>query len=231
MARDLDVNTVPAVDQNRQMYFELAKGSGTRVLFVGNSVTKHEPKAEIGWYGDHGMCASCKERDYVHILMDKIREQDPHAAFGILQVAPFEWSFHQGFDIPQACREGGEFAPDVVILFFGANVDGSFDADPEKMALFAKRYEELRNFLCQKRTVTVIHCGSFWNRPRLDAQKRQVAIRYQDDYVDLGDFSQTEAVRDPKFNHPNDLGMEKIAQRIWQILQIRKFGKGEEFVV
>ena len=39
-----------------------------RILFLGNSLTLHGPKAEIGWAGNWGMAASGQEKDHVHLL-------------------------------------------------------------------------------------------------------------------------------------------------------------------
>ena len=54
-------------------------GKGIRVLFAGNSITRHGPKEEIGWYGDYGMAASCEENDYVHVMMAAIREKTTYS--------------------------------------------------------------------------------------------------------------------------------------------------------
>lgn len=39
-----------------------------RLLFAGNSITRHGPAPEIGWDHDHGMAASGPDHDYVHRL-------------------------------------------------------------------------------------------------------------------------------------------------------------------
>jgi alpha-galactosidase len=35
----------------------------TKVLFLGNSITKHGPKADIDWKGNWGMAASAEAND------------------------------------------------------------------------------------------------------------------------------------------------------------------------
>ena len=53
-------NTVSAENQLKTelpIFFENKDGNGKRVLFVGNSITLHEAKEEIGWYGNYGMAA------------------------------------------------------------------------------------------------------------------------------------------------------------------------------
>ena len=66
---DLQVNPVPAIGQNAedQKAFDPAK-KGPRVLFVGNSITLHSPRPQIGWTSNWGMAASARDKDYVHLL-------------------------------------------------------------------------------------------------------------------------------------------------------------------
>ena len=49
-ANDFQANPVPALGQNarNQTAFDAAK-KGPRVLFVGNSITLHGPRPQIGW--------------------------------------------------------------------------------------------------------------------------------------------------------------------------------------
>ena len=66
---DLQANPVPAIGQNAkdQKVFDPAK-KGPRVLFVGNSITLHGPRPQIGWTNNWGMAASARDKDYVHLL-------------------------------------------------------------------------------------------------------------------------------------------------------------------
>ena len=45
-----------------------------RILFLGNSITRHGPKEAIGWNGNWGMAASSLDKDYVHILLRSLAE-------------------------------------------------------------------------------------------------------------------------------------------------------------
>ena len=87
-ADDLQANPVPALGQNAkdQKAFDPAK-KGPRVLFVGNSITLHGPRPQIGWTNNWGMAASARDKDYVHLLQKKIAAVRPDAQCCLLQVA------------------------------------------------------------------------------------------------------------------------------------------------
>lgn len=42
------------------------------VTIFGNSIVAHDPAPDIGWTGDWGMAASCRDSDFVHILKKEI---------------------------------------------------------------------------------------------------------------------------------------------------------------
>mgnify|MGYP004501764417 CR=1 FL=1 len=81
-------NIVPSKNQNEKCMFWEISGN-PKILFVGNSITKYAPKADINWLNDCGMAASQTDKDYVHIIKQKIRQKHHDASFGILQVADF----------------------------------------------------------------------------------------------------------------------------------------------
>ena len=72
--KDLQENIIPAEGQNEKDYFSEGNG-GLKILFVGNSISRHAPKPEVGWTGDWGMAASEAEKDYLHLIVAKIKEK------------------------------------------------------------------------------------------------------------------------------------------------------------
>lgn len=214
--KDLQENIVPAENQNSGDFFVHKEGTGVRVMFVGNSITKHAPKPQIGWNNDHGMAASSIDKDYVHILEKRISEIDGNAAFSILQVAHYEREF-QNTDAAVYYKEQAKFKPDVVVMFFGANVSKEYDVSTAPKRKFGEAFEQLRNVLDTGNTFFLISDG-FYIRPVLDAEKKKVAEKYGDAYVDLTDIRAREDSHG-MYNHPGDLGMQLIADRFWETLK------------
>ena len=46
-----------------------------KILFLGNSITKHGPKADIDWSGNWGMAASAEAKDYVHVFAKALSDK------------------------------------------------------------------------------------------------------------------------------------------------------------
>ena len=219
---NLQENIVPSQNQNAFRVFR-QDNNGIRILFVGNSVTRHGPKPSIEWYRDCGMAASDIEHDYVHILMRKIHEIHPNAGYCIAQVAEVE----QQYDNPAVLanyEEAAEFGADIVVLFFGANVPKKkCDLYSEQVSVFENTYRKMRNLFC-KDGAAVFHVEGFYIRPVLDEVKRKISKEYGDVFVELGEIRTREETHG-LYNHPNDKGMEAIADCIWKEMEpyINKF--------
>ncbi len=214
--KNLQENIVPAVNQVKQLVFP-HENSGIRILFAGNSITKHSPKPQIGWHNDCGMAASAPEKDYVHLLMQKIWKYDANAAYCIAQVGSYEANLFTASP-EQNYRKAAEFQADILIMFFGANVPKSYDTDPNPPKTFGRAYEEMRNFLNAGNHAAVFHSQGFYIRPKLDAEKLAVAAKYGDSFMRLGDIV-TRKETHGQFNHPSDLGMKQIAEVFWSHIE------------
>lgn len=214
----LQENIVPATDQNKGSFFprDDVTGDGLKILFVGNSITKHAPKADIGWFGDWGMAATSLENDYVHKTMSKIREIRQGCGFAMLQVAEYERQFYtlHPSDVYKAAKD---YRPDIVVMFFGANVSLEYDTAENPPRTFGEAYEELRNLLDSGKT-QFIHLQGFYIRPVLDNEKELIAKKHGDIFINIEDIRNREDTHG-RFNHPNDFGMEKIAERIFEELK------------
>ena len=212
--KDLQENIVPAKGQNTTDFFLLKEGTGPAVLFIGNSIAKHAPRPEIGWYRDCGMAASCEEKDYVHRLMARIEALYPDAAFAVISASRYATCFYEktptdlyGVQPP--------FRPDLVYMFIGANVPFPYDTDPNPPKTYGQAYEDLRNYFDKEGKTVFFHSQGFYIRPNLDAEKEAVSRKYGDTFISIADFRELPETHG-EFNHPSDYGMERIAARFWE---------------
>ncbi|MBO5913480.1 MAG: SGNH/GDSL hydrolase family protein [Clostridia bacterium] len=215
--KDLQENIVPAINQNSGSFYPQGGGNGVKVLFVGNSITKHAPKPSIGWNRDCGMAASSIDNDYVHITAAKIKAIDPEMSFAILQVAGFEREF-QTKDIYTDYKPAIDYKADIIIMFFGANVSKEYDKIENPEIRFGDKYKELRNALNSHGTAKVYHSEGFYLRTVLNAEKKAVAESLGDTYIELGDIKTREDTHG-QFNHPSDKGMEEIADLFFNTIE------------
>lgn len=212
------VNVVPAENQTRQEIQSLGKeGSGLRFLFVGNSITRHGPKPSIGWTNDCGMAASSIDKDYVHQMMALVKRDFPNASFKLVNVALFERGFAT-LDLASRYASLRAYQADVLVFFFGANVPHQYDLDPNPAKRFGVAYGALRDYLNPTGKALVLHSQGYYKRPKLDSEKREVAQSRGDLFVSMESIQNDPACRG-RFNHPSDVGMERIAKLFWSVLR------------
>lgn len=221
----LDKNTVKATNQLKEtnyVRFTNENGKGKRVLFVGNSITLHGKKPEIGWLNEWGMAASSKENDYAHRLMKKISENDPDTAFCICQVSAWESKYKDGRELYNLFENARNFEADIIIMRFVENCPRQ---DFEKQ-IFKTEAKSLLQYLNPNGNAEIILTTSFWHHPGDEAiielaQEEGLPLVT---LCDLGDNDEMKAIG--KFehtgvaNHPGDLGMQHIADRIFNLLKM-----------
>lgn len=217
-------NTVAATNQlkdSEDVTFENPNGQGVRVMFVGNSITLHGIKHDIGWHNRCGMAASSKDKDYVHQLISKIDAVKEDVAYCICQVASWESKYKNGLEKVQRIYESArEFKADIIVLRLIENCpfDG-FDSEIFKLEL-----TKLLDYLNPTKTKKVVITTGFW-RHCGDEAIREFAAEHNIPLVELGDLGAMDEMKaiglfehEGVANHPGDLGMEKIAERIYEKL-------------
>lgn len=204
--------------------FEHENGKGIRVLFVGNSITRHAPKSEIGWENDWGMAASSKEKDYVHLLQKQILQKEPQASFCVCQMAEWERNYKDGEKLLLQFEKARDFRADLIIMRLIENCAvQNFDS-----VCFRNEYEKLLHYFNPNGNAKVIITSSFWKHPG-DEALEMLSKEKIFDYVFLGDLGEQAEMRaDGLFAHegvamhPGDLGMQTIALRV--------YGKAEQYL-
>lgn len=219
MDKLIDRNTVSAecqVDINDKIFTLGDRGTADfTVLILGNSMTLHGVKEDIGWFRRCGMAASDRSRDYVHLLFARLNER-VKTFFVVAQYADWETSYDR-FDLSKTDETAAFGCPDLIIFRLGENVRRR-DIDALSGAI-----KSLLEKLSGKST-KIIATTCFWKEDSIDAAIKNAAVSLGADVVELGDLGEDPKMRaDGLFEHkgvalhPGDKGMESIADRIYGV--------------
>ena len=222
------VNTVPGTDQLKEkeyLRFMAVPGAQKKVLIVGNSITRHGPKADIGWYGDWGMAASEPEKDYVHLVEKGLTEYFGPVSLCVAQASAWESCEHAAKSriLQERYRKAADFGADIVIIRIGENIDpGKTDVQE-----LAADFEELIRYFTGKRPDgKVVITGMFWQLPEQEAAVKLAAERGKYHFVELKSLGMDERMtakglfeHEGVAGHPGDMGMQQIAKRILEAVK------------
>jgi hypothetical protein len=202
------------------------KPSFHRVLFLGNSITKHGPKEEIGWSGNWGMAASSEDRDFVHLVSKALSgSAGPPLETMVRNVSGFERDY-ASYDLNPLLGELIEFDSDLVILAIGENVPKPDSAEAERT--FADRTREFLEALKREDGPVILVRSCFWGNETKDKILRQVCEDVGGIFVDISQLSEDKSnfarsERDFAHKgvaaHPGDKGMRAIADAILKALE------------
>lgn len=197
-----------------------------KVLFLGNSITKHGPKADIDWSGNWGMAASAEDKDYVHLVTKSLQSRPgPAPVVLVRNIADFERA-HAGYDIAGKLKEAVTFEADLIILAIGENVPAL--KTPEDKAKFQADVTTLLRTLQAGRQPTIIVRSCFWANTAKDDALRGACAAVGGTYVDISTLAKDErnyARSERAFknagvaNHPGDQGMAAIADAITKAIR------------
>ncbi len=220
----IDKNDVPAEKQlktDTPLFYENKDGKGIRILFVGNSITLHGYKPDIGWYGvNYGMAASAKENDYAHLVMREVKKKDDDAACAICQASQWELNYKDCDDVLYKYDEIRDFDADIMIMRIVENCPTQ-NFDSEK---FFENYKKLIDYINPNGKARVILTTGFWKHPG-DDEIIRVGKEREYDTIYLGELGEDESMKAIGLfehggvaNHPGDKGMRAIADLILEKL-------------
>ena len=187
-------------------------GKGQRILFLGNSITRHEPNEDIGWSYNHGMSASKPENDYVHRVIASLPDDN---AYCTCQV--FEWEYNHYFQNEfSRFEEARDFGADIIVARFVENCQKR-NYDPVE---FERGYRALLDYYNPSGKAKIVYSSGFWKHPA-DPIIEKIAKENGMPYVFLGDLGEKDEMKalglfwhSGVAVHPGDAGMAEIANRI-----------------
>ena len=200
---------------------EVKSSAIRRVLFLGNSITLHGPKADIGWTGNWGMAASSEDKDYVHLVAAALKEHTGTAPQILVRnVADFERDY-VGYDADTQLKDSCAFDPDLVVLAIGENVP-ALATDDAKARFKSGVLSILRCAMARRHPMVVVR-SSFWPDAGKDQMLKEAAEQAGVIFVDAGPLGRDEANAarsERKIDHagvaahPGDRGMKALAELV-----------------
>ncbi len=206
-----------------------------KVLFVGNSIL-------VGMFFTYGMCASSPKKDYAYLVQQKLLEYNKDCIFYKLYGSGFEHAesveaFEAWFAEEDNRYTGkpakASFTEDLDLIFIqltdNVNTDTKIDSFNQKVGIFVERIKSM----CPKARIIWIH--GWYNRQNTIDKLIEVCERWSLERIDISDLHVKEnesysgqiswhpedgeiTVKDTWITHPGDRGMEKIAERIIEML-------------
>ncbi len=193
-------------------------GADFRILFVGNSITKHGPAPEIGWHGNWGMAASCEANDYVHVAVSMLEKKLGAVDYMICHASKWERNFWDE-SVLSELSAARDFAADVVVIRLGDNMWNVREEIERRDVV--PYFKSMVDFFAKKPSARVIVTDLFWENEMLNGIIKGACAEGGYTLVsisDLGALDENMAIGQFQHHgvsvHPSDLGMRRIAERI-----------------
>ena len=197
-----------------------------KILFVGNSITRHGPNPAIYWTNDWGMAASALEKDYVHVVQATVAELTGAVPDIMIQSGVAFERGYTNYNVEAEYAAAFAFAPDLFILAIGENVP-AFTSE-EQITQFKDGVAHIINGVRAHSRPIVVVRSCFWASAAKDLALSQVSQQAGAIFVNIGALGADESnwarseptFSDPIYNtintHPGDKGMSEIANAIVQ---------------
>ncbi|WP_165063665.1 SGNH/GDSL hydrolase family protein [Paludisphaera rhizosphaerae] len=192
-----------------------------KILFLGNSITRHPPRPEIDWHDDWGMAATSADKDYVHLVAAEVgRRTGKPPEILVKNIADFERGYSD-YDVDAKLKDAFAFDADLFVLAIGENVpEFKTDADADRFeASVAKILAGVR----ARRQPIILVRGCFWPSEARDARLRKASEAAGARFIEISSLGRdpSNAARSERSfkhegvaSHPGDRGMKAIAEAI-----------------
>lgn len=194
-----------------------------RMLVIGNSIMSHGPAPDLGWFNNNGMAASAPEKDFVHLLTGRLRAFYPDMTVTLQSGGNFERQFGTAsYSFDEFKESLQQVQPDLIVVRLGENID---DSQVPNRGFETQLRQLLNGLASYGQPVRVVCTTSVWEKPQADAIIRKVTTEQGHALVDLSCMvGQSQYFAGQYKNlgvaaHPNDAGMQRIADIIWAKLQ------------
>ncbi|MBR5636346.1 MAG: SGNH/GDSL hydrolase family protein [Pseudobutyrivibrio sp.] len=198
------------------------------ILAIGNSITVH-PICSY-WWGSWGMAASSIDKDYIHLVQSGLMEKYGLVSLDIIPVQSWETSTARSKQLKKFDEKLAN-SYDLVIIQLGENVNDTttFKKDFNKLVEYVKTAQP---------DAKIVVIGDFWYRKGRDTAKKDVAVSQGCEFVDLSEIRGVKQYMPEKgtkvlghdgklhtitkasvLKHPNDLGMEFIANKVLEAVE------------
>lgn len=206
-----------------------ADATTMNVFFLGNSITVHGTCDY--WWGEWGMAASDRSRDFVHLAVSDLTEFE-NVDYSTMNFATWEAMNYDRQEILSMMDQFISDKTDFVVIQLGENVKDSSNLRNDFDDMIDHIHEKAPN-------AKLLMVGNFWMDDTVEAIKKDVAQARDIFYISLADIADnpsyecglnTVVYGDDGVNHiiehdgvalhPGDAGMREIANRVVQSIQL-----------
>lgn len=223
--KQIEKNTVSSKNQLEENDYVEIFGeidSKIKILFVGNSITKHAPNEKIGWNGNWGMAATSLENDYVHQTVKKLKDRYDSVSYCICQVSEWENNYKNKIVPYDLFLKAREFSADIIVM---RCVENCKVIDFDEIC-FEREYKKLIEYLNLNKNAKVILTTSFWHHPKADEIISKIGKENAHPVIELGCLGEREDMKaigmfehSGVANHPGDYGMKIISEKIFEVIK------------
>ncbi len=221
ISSDLIKNDVPAegqLEENDCVSFCLKNDANLKILFLGNSITRHGKAENLGWFGDWGMAASEKQNDYVHRLVNLLEKDGKSVSYCVANLSEWERCGDMSLLKTRYAAARG-FCADLIVVRLGENANLTV-----RLEEFKPQYAQMVKYFAED-GARILLTDLFWEYPPFDGFVKDFAEEKGYTFVklhELGSDDNMKAVgkfaHEGVAAHPGDEGMAEIAERIFKAI-------------